>query len=316
MPREVLEFRVVVASPSDLFETRKAVFNVIHELNRSLEIQRVAIRGLGWEEYATPGILDNAQSVINEQILKEYDILIALFATKLGTPTANAASGTVEEIENAIANTENEMGKHRVQVYFRDRIESTSSISIEELRRVVDYQRELQQKGCLYDLFKTDEELQQKIRVNLQRPIVEFLQKRALPAPDSANQIYRKPATVASPIQQTASEVTAEFGLLDYAEKAEEAIKNANASINRMAELMQEIGTETNARIADVEAISAPNVPAREKKSVINRFADFLKSKGRDLKREAAIARQNFEIYTSALIMVIGIEREYLDSER
>ena len=90
MPREVLEFRVVIASPSDLFETRRVVFEVIHELNRSLEIQRVAVRGLGWEEYATPGISDSAQTVINEQVLKEYDILVAIFATKLGTPTANA----------------------------------------------------------------------------------------------------------------------------------------------------------------------------------------------------------------------------------
>ena len=40
MPREVLEFRVVVASPNDLFETRKAIFEVIDELNRSFEIQK------------------------------------------------------------------------------------------------------------------------------------------------------------------------------------------------------------------------------------------------------------------------------------
>src|SRR5690349_15709686 len=119
MPRDVLEFRVVIASPSDLFDIRKSVFEVIDELNRTFEVQRVAIRGLGWEEYVTPGIGTDAQNVVSQQLLREYDILIALFATKLGSPTNSAASGTVEEIEHAIANEKSEMGKHRVQVYFR-----------------------------------------------------------------------------------------------------------------------------------------------------------------------------------------------------
>lgn len=150
MPRDVLEFRIVVASPSDLFDVRKTVFEVIHELNRALEIQRVAIRGIGWEEYVTPGIGAEAQSVIDEQLLKEYDILIALFGTKLGTPTSSSLSGTVEEIEHAIANTSSAMGKHRVQVYFLDRIERASSISVDEFAAVTNYRKELEPKGVLY----------------------------------------------------------------------------------------------------------------------------------------------------------------------
>jgi hypothetical protein len=124
MPRDVKEFRIVVASPSDVFDARKVVFDVIHELNRAFEIQKISIRSLGWEEYVTPGISGEAQDVINGQLLREYDFLIALFGTKLGTPTNSAISGTVEEIERAIANSESEMGNHRLQVYFRDRIES------------------------------------------------------------------------------------------------------------------------------------------------------------------------------------------------
>lgn len=124
MPREVSEFRVVVASPSDVFEARKAVFEVVDELNRAFEAQRVAVRGLGWEEYVTPGVGAEAQEVINEQLLGEYDILVALFGFKLGTPTRNALSGTVAEVERAIKNLDSPMGKHRVQVYFRDSVES------------------------------------------------------------------------------------------------------------------------------------------------------------------------------------------------
>jgi len=45
---------------------------------RAFEIQKIAIRGLGWEEYVTPGIEADAQTVINQQLLKEYDILSRL----------------------------------------------------------------------------------------------------------------------------------------------------------------------------------------------------------------------------------------------
>jgi hypothetical protein len=47
MPREVLEFRVVVASPSDVFDTRRAVFDGIHELNRTLEAQKNIHKRIG-----------------------------------------------------------------------------------------------------------------------------------------------------------------------------------------------------------------------------------------------------------------------------
>ena len=167
MPRRVLEFRVVVASPSDVFETRKAVFDTIYDLNRALEVQGISIRGLGWEEYATPGISDHAQSVINDQLLREYDILVAILGTRLGTPTAGAASGTVEEIEHAIANSSSAMRNYRVQVYFLDTVESLSSISPGELMRVAEFRKSLEQRGVLYHLFKNKDELQREIRTNI-----------------------------------------------------------------------------------------------------------------------------------------------------
>lgn len=120
MPRTMLEFQVVVASPSDVFEIRKSIFDVLHELNRAFEGQGVAIRALGWEEYAAPGVDSEAQVLINKQILKEYDILVAVFSAKLGTPTATSRSGTVEEIEHAIDNVGSSMGNYRAQVYFRE----------------------------------------------------------------------------------------------------------------------------------------------------------------------------------------------------
>ncbi|VTU16494.1 hypothetical protein SRS16CHR_01790 [Variovorax sp. SRS16] len=42
---------------------------------------------------------ERAQAIITKQILRDCDLLVAIFWTRLGSPTGVAASGTVEEIE-------------------------------------------------------------------------------------------------------------------------------------------------------------------------------------------------------------------------
>jgi hypothetical protein len=37
--------------------------------------------------------------VINRQVLADCDLLVAIFWTRIGSPTGSALSGTVEEIE-------------------------------------------------------------------------------------------------------------------------------------------------------------------------------------------------------------------------
>jgi hypothetical protein len=316
MPRAVTEFRIIVASPSDAYNARKAAFDVIAELNKSFEIRNVSLRGLGWEE-VTPGVAAHPQVLINEQILKEYDILIAIFGTKLGSPTASAASGTVEEIETAIANVNSPMGKYRVQVYFRDRIDSTANLSGEEFKKLLDYRDQLGTRGVLYRLFKDEQDLGQEIRLNLQRSILEFLQGNNV-AP-TRNASTSADAMAPAPIAGEATEptpTTEELGLLDHAERAEDAIQAATSSLNRIADLIKEIGDETDKQVAIIEKVTAPGTSAKEQKAVINSFAGFLKLKAVDLKQQAVIARESFTSFVSSMILTARIQREFGNAEK
>lgn len=54
---------------------------------------------LAWESNAFPSMMDSGQGLINKHVLKNADLLVGIFWTKTGTPTATAISGTVEEIE-------------------------------------------------------------------------------------------------------------------------------------------------------------------------------------------------------------------------
>jgi hypothetical protein len=304
MPRDVLEFRVIVGSPSDLFDFRKAVFEVIDELNRAFEVQKIAIRGLGWEEYVTPGIGSEPQNVVNEQLLKEYDILIALFATKLGSPTANAASGTVEEIERAIANKNSPMGQHRVQVYFREKIENISEISIEELGKLFEYREKLKPLGILYGTFSDRGDLQKRIRINLQRSILEYLNNRTasvqLPSAMEETEVANE--------AETSGESGEDLGALDHLEKAEAAIETANRSIGKMALLIEEIGAETKREVEKVESVSFLNAAAKDKKIAINGFASFLKVKATELSAEANTADENFSTFIDTIVLLAAVD--------
>jgi hypothetical protein len=106
------EIHVVIASPSDTQDERERLLN---ELERKFRINgyekqcnnRVIVHG--WEELASQA--GNPQDVINAQLIRESDIVIAIIKHKLGTPTVNtetgeqrAESGTVEELMSCIDN--------------------------------------------------------------------------------------------------------------------------------------------------------------------------------------------------------------------
>jgi hypothetical protein len=50
--------------------------------------------------------------------------------------------------------------------------------------------------------------------------------------------------------------------------------------------------------------------PASEKKAFINHFATFLKSKASVLEQEARTARDNFNLFTSSIVTIVGLQRE------
>lgn len=316
MPRNVLEFRIVIASPADVFNTRRAAFDGLHELNRTFETQKISIKALGWEEYATPGAATETQEVINKQLLVEYDILIAIFGTKLGTPTQNYCSGTVEEIERAIENTTNVLGQARVQIYFLDKIESASSISIDELKRVADFRNELGQRGILYRLFKDDGELQKEIRVNVQRTILEYLNKNPRSLLGSTDLIPPKDPPINQEILEAPAPQTDDMdaGLLDIQEVAEEAIEAVTVAINRITDLINEITAEMNIQTAEIEKFSIATT--KDKKKIINDFAAFIEERATSVEQEAFVAREKFDLFSQNVVLLAALQRRDGDSDR
>lgn len=105
--------RVMIASPSDIPEARDAVETAINDWNNAnAATKRVVLLPWRWETSSVPVLGDHPQSLINAQGVDQCDVVFALFGSRLGSPTPDAVSGTVEEIERAVS------GGKPVHLYF------------------------------------------------------------------------------------------------------------------------------------------------------------------------------------------------------
>lgn len=105
--------RILIASPGDVGEERNVIPEIINDWNAiNSVVSKVVLMPVKWETHSAPLMGDRPQAIINEQLLKESDVLVGVFWTRVGTNTGVAVSGTAEEIEQFL-----EM-KKPVMLYF------------------------------------------------------------------------------------------------------------------------------------------------------------------------------------------------------
>lgn len=148
--------RVVIASPSDIPEARNAVERALHNWNDANSIsKRIVLLPWRWETASVPLLGGHPQSQINEQGVDSADIVIALFGSRLGSPTPGSVSGTVEEIERSVAT-----GKP-VHLYF-----STAplprDIDTAQLDGLREFRRQIRQQGLLGE-FSNNAQLEHEV---------------------------------------------------------------------------------------------------------------------------------------------------------
>src|SRR3990170_3892303 len=95
--------KVMIASPSDVVSERNIVREVLYEWNTvNADTRKIVLLPVGWETDTSPTMGERPQSIINKQVLRNCDLLVGVFWTRIGTSTGEHVSGTVEEIEEHI----------------------------------------------------------------------------------------------------------------------------------------------------------------------------------------------------------------------
>ncbi|PXF64347.1 hypothetical protein [Kangiella spongicola] len=153
---------VMIASPGDVAEERELIRNIIHDWNDvNAENSNVMLSGIGWETHSSPELGARPQELINKRILKNCDLLIGVFWTRLGTPTGKSSSGTVEEIEEHVA-----AGKPAM-IYFSSKPVAPQSIDTEQFAKVQEIKQKWMPQG-LIETYDNLEEFQKKLSKQLQ----------------------------------------------------------------------------------------------------------------------------------------------------
>lgn len=156
--------KIFIASPGDVSNERNAVEMLIWKWNNEhTDSREVILMPIRWEKNSTPSYRHDrdGQGVINEQLLDDSDILIAIFGNKIGSKTRNGQSGTIEEIEYF-----HKKNKSGVGVFFIEKDNIPKEL-ISNYREVQDYKKELEMRyNGLYSTFEED-----KIRLFLTREV-------------------------------------------------------------------------------------------------------------------------------------------------
>jgi len=132
---------VMIASPGDVADEREVIRKVIARWNAANSwTSKVVLDPVGFDTHMAPG-WGRPQQRINDQILSQCDLLIAVFWTRLGSPTGVAASGTIEEINAHIAS-----GKPAM-IYFSARPVVIDTIDEEQTALLKKFKAGLQQQA-------------------------------------------------------------------------------------------------------------------------------------------------------------------------
>lgn len=184
----IRHYRVFVASPGDVTEERKRVPDVLEQVNRAVGSDKgIHLESWMWDMDAAPSA-GHPQAVINPE-LDQAAIVIMILWNRMGTPTSNAASGTVEEFNRALARWQ-QNGSPRVMVYYCARpavLETEAELAQKAL--VVQFKNGNAEK-ILAQKFITPDEFEQRLFQDL----LKVTNDLATPGPDKGEKTTQPPA--------------------------------------------------------------------------------------------------------------------------
>lgn len=137
-------YRILIASPSDVEEERDIISKVIQEWNDLHSYnKKVVLLPLRWETHSAPQMGLRPQEIINKEVVDYCDMAVGVFWTRIGSPTGEYQSGTIEEIERV-----GRAGKI-VMLYFSNVKVDLESVDIEQYQKLKDFKKKTYPNGLI-----------------------------------------------------------------------------------------------------------------------------------------------------------------------
>jgi hypothetical protein len=158
--------KVFISSPSGMDSERAVVADEVEVLSaRQHRKEGTRMSVIQWPNDIASGIADYGQAVINRQI-DDYDILVCLIGTRLGTPTPRAASGTEEEFDRGVESVLNGQPR-QILLFFDNRMVRPHGLDPHQLTLVRAFRDKAERLGVAYHLYNGHGELRRLLRTSL-----------------------------------------------------------------------------------------------------------------------------------------------------
>ncbi|KPA15061.1 repeat-containing protein [Candidatus Magnetomorum sp. HK-1] len=162
--------KIFLASSNELKEERKEIALLIGQENQKLVKQDIFLEIVVWEDLLHSFRGDRIQDYFNEEMLK-CDILIVLFYKKIGQFTR-------EEFGIAYKNLKEGKKPQYIFVFFKDGDIPINSVT-KEVLDVNDLKKEIENYGQIYNNFKNNDNLKNRLKYQLEKVLSNFKQDTA-----------------------------------------------------------------------------------------------------------------------------------------
>lgn len=165
-------YKIMIASPGDVNNERNLIRDgILSWNNRFAESRTTILLPVGWETHSVPEMGAHPQTILNKQLLEVSDILVAVFSTRLGSPTLEHPSGTVEEINKFIETNKT------VMLYFSNEPVDRQTPNTDQYKRLEVFKEECKNKG-LYAEYNSISDLKEKFSKQLDMLMEKVMNER------------------------------------------------------------------------------------------------------------------------------------------
>lgn len=170
MPKSLTVYSALIISPGDVADEREAIVKMVGSWNAHVGAGlNVRVDPVRWESHARPEMGGTAQAQINRQIVDDCDFGIAIFWSRLGSPTTEHASGSAEEIHRLLQRG------CKVMVYFSSKAIPQSALHDDQFNRLMEAKQRYQEQGLLAS-YEGVADLREKVQLHLTSLVSELLQ--------------------------------------------------------------------------------------------------------------------------------------------
>ena len=298
MPKEKLEYCILLSTPSDLTDERSAVEEIISELSATWgRANDATLRLLSWEKDVAPSFASEAQEVINQSFDDDWDVYLGIMHIRFGTPTKRYGSGTEEEFERAYKLWSSKGSGRALMFYFKNGAVVPDDIDVGQLLKVRSFKEKVSALGGLYGEFDDLEAFKNLLRIHIAKVLYDLHKNCSL----SKCLVDKSPTVTDS---DTADGEDEDSGLLDFMESFLGGMDVMTNSIQKISMAMDKTTNTLRECQIDIQNASrCGNVTAMRK--VITKLSKDMLATAKDIadtRREySAVSKPALESFSCAI---------------